>query len=197
MQVLLHRYFNHLKPDNGFYNIGVHPQMDNVLIVTLTDEQGRVGIPADRWAMDVYTDKLSAIITSADKYGVYFSHYSIRRINDGDEDGSFSLYATWEDLGIHPSAVTKDILNRYRSYLRDYIYTKFFRHILSLGSRSRRIALHWLHDSGDDNYSTVMWRIDSRYKLIREGNLYNVYLCDRHRMVTRIEVERLTANMFQ
>lgn len=196
MQILLHRYFTHLKPDNGFYNIGVHPQVDNVLIMTLTDEQGRVGIPADRWAMDVYTDKLSAIITSADKYGVYFSHYSIRRINNGEE-GSFSLYATWEDLGIHPSAVTKDILKKYRSYFRDYIYQKFFKHILSLGSRPRRTILHWLHDSQDDNDGTAMWRIDTRYKLIREGGLYNVYLCDKHRMISSIEIERLTLNMFQ
>lgn len=196
MQVLLHRYFNNLKPDNGFYNIGVHPQMDNVLTATLTDEQGRVGIPADRWAMDVYTDKLSAIITSADKYGIYFSYYSIRNINDGNE-GSFSLYATWEDLGIHPSAVTKDILKKYRTLFRDHIYKKFFKHVLQLGSKARKVVVRWLHNAGSDNYSTLMWRIDNTHQLIRENGRYHVYSCDRHPVVVNLDIERLTISMFQ
>ncbi|QBZ70758.1 hypothetical protein pETSU_177 [Edwardsiella phage pEt-SU] len=193
MENLNSREFKKLEPGLGFYNIGVHPHMDNVLTVTLTPSQGRVGIPAERWAGHIYTDKLSCILTSADKYGVYFSYYSIRRINEG-EDGSYSLYATLEDLGIHPCAVTKAVLDDYLVLLQKYIYTKFFKHVLSLGSRARRVALRWLHDvqSGDE-----MWRIDNRYKLIREGNLYNIYLCDTHRMVTRLEPERLTVNMFQ
>lgn len=194
MEMLNSREFKELKPGTGFYNIGVHPHMDNVLTLTLTPEQGRIGIPAERWAGHVYTDKLSCILTSADKYGVYFSYYSVRSVNDGREDGSYSLYATWEDLGIHPSAVTKAILQDYRILLQNYIFTKFFAHILALGSRSRRIALRWLHDvqSGDK-----MYRINNCYKLIREGNLYNIYLANKHRMVTRIEVERITMNMFQ
>ncbi len=193
MKNLNSREFMEIQPGVGFYNIGVHPHMDNVLTVTLEPEQGRVGIPADRWAGHIYTDKLSAILTSADKYGVYFSYYSIRRLNDGEE-GSYSLYATWEDLGIHPCAVTKAVLKDYPVLLQNYIYTKFFTYILSLGSRSRRVALRWLHDvqSGDK-----LWRINNRYSLIREGNLYNIYLCNKHRMVTRLEPERLTANMFK
>lgn len=194
MKTLNSREFIKLGPELGFYNIGVHPHMDNVLTLTLEAGVGRVGIPAERWASHVYSDKLSVILTSADKSGVYFSYYSVRRVNDGSADGSYSLYATWEDLGIHPCAVTKAVLDTYLVLLQKYIYTKFFIHILSLGSRARRMALRWLHDvqSGDE-----MWRINSRYKLIREGNLYNIYLCDNHRMVTRLEPERLTVNMFQ
>lgn len=193
MENLNSREFKTIKTGVGFYNIGVHPQMDNVLTLTLQPDQGRVGIPAERWAGHVYTDKLSCILTSADKYGVYFSYYSVRRINDGVE-GSYSLYATWEDLGIHPSAVTKATLQNYPVLLQNYIFTKFFTHILALGSRARRVALRWLHDvqSGDKLY-----RINNCYKLIREGNLYNIYLADRQRMVTRLEIERITSNMFQ
>lgn len=192
MKNLNSREFMVLEPEVGFYNIGVHPHMDNVLTVTLESTPGRVGIPADRLAGHIYSDKLSVILTSADKSGVYFSYYSVRRVNAG-VDGSYSLYATWEDLGIHTCAVTKAVLKDYPVLLQNYIYTKFFRHILSLGSRSRRVALRWLHDvqSGDK-----MWRIDDRYKLIRQHNQYNVYCWDRFK-ATRVGPEGLTLNMLQ
>lgn len=192
MKNLLSRHFTKLELKDGFYNIGIHPVMNNVLTVTLSDVAGYVSIPANRWAMDIYTDKLSAIVTSADKHGVYFSYYSLS-CNSAGEHRTYSLYATWEDLGIHRSAVGKAFLDDYKLLFRDYILSRFFKYILSLGSSARQVALRWIHDVHRGDH---MWSVGKFHKVIRQGELYNVYH-NGHRKAALIEPERLVSRMFQ
>lgn len=194
MKNLNSKEFTKLESADGFYNIGVHPVMDNVLTVTLEKEAGRVGVPGNRWAIDIYTNKLSVIMTSADNNGVYYHFYSMgRQADDEARDKQYSLFATWEELGIHPCAVSKNLLHEYKALMRNLIYKKFFFFILGLGSRARRTALGWLHDI---DRSSRLWNISNHLQIIRQGNKYNVFR-DHKVLFSSIELERLTVGMLQ